>query len=289
MAAPFFKKEKLSTDDEPHLPGSFLGTACGESVSGAYKLCISPQGAIRSVEAVRSIPEADSVIMDTLKRWRYRPPGIPFCFVQNLQFQIECRKQPAQQNATDPAAAAAEAPVENPERGSAPPAQTSAPAAAEIAWPDHEGLARSGRPPIQVELDKDDSLSFEPGADERSAWVQRVRTQHQVLWRFELPAESLTAAALLIDQDCVFIAHYSVIASGVTIHALDLNSGRERWVTRAHGLGPVAHSKYANHVELAMVRGYLTAFGRESAGRYIEVFDPRSGQVLSTRTLPAAP
>lgn len=286
-ASPSFAKEKLSTNDDPHLPPGYRGSTCGDSVSGAYRLCLSPQGTIRSVEAVQSIPDADPVIMDTLKRWRYKPPIIPFCFVQNLQFQIECRKQPSQQSAAGAAPSAAEDPLANPQRGAARPALQSAPAAAEIPWPDHEGAAGGGQPPLRVGLDKDDSLSFEQAADERSARVQRVRSPHQVLWSFTLPAEPLPAAALLIDKDCLFIAHYSVIASGVTIHALDLNSGRERWQTRAQGLGPIAHSKYANHVALAMVRGYLTVFGRESAGRYIELLEPKSGQVLSTRTLPA--
>lgn len=288
-ASPSFSKEKISTDDDPHLPQSYQGTTCGESVSGAYRLCLSPEGAIRSVEAVQSIPDADMIIMDTLKRWRYKPPRIPFCFVQNLQFQIECRKQLAKQSTPAAVPPSAENLLENPQRGAAPPALQSAPAAAEIPWPDHADAAGGGQPPLRVVLDKGDSLSFEQETDERSSSVRRMRSPHQVLWSFKLPAEPLPAAALLIDNDSVFIAHYSVIASGVTIHAVDLNSGQERWQTRAQGPGPIAHSKYANHVELAMVRGYLTVFGRESAGRYIELLDPKSGKLVSTRTLPAAP
>ena len=98
-ASPVFAKQKLSTGDDPHLPRDYQGTSCGESVSGAYRLCLAPQGTIRSVEVVQSIPDADPTITDTLKRWRYKPPGLPFCFVQNLQFQIECRKQPSPQSA----------------------------------------------------------------------------------------------------------------------------------------------------------------------------------------------
>jgi len=97
--APIFKKEKISTGDEPHLPSAYLTSGCGSSVNGSYKLCISPQGKINSVDVVQGIPDADADIMATLWRWRYKPQVIPVCFVQNLQFQIDCHKS---RNAQDP-------------------------------------------------------------------------------------------------------------------------------------------------------------------------------------------
>lgn len=90
--APLFKKEKISTGDEPHLPQSFSAPGCGGSVNGSYKLCISQAGSIASVDVVQGIPEADADIMATLWRWRYKPQVIPVCFVQNLQFQFDCHR-----------------------------------------------------------------------------------------------------------------------------------------------------------------------------------------------------
>lgn len=95
MPAPIFKKEKISTGDEPHLPQSFSAPSCGSSVNGSYKLCISQQGKISSVDVLQGIPDADADIMATLWRWRYKPQIIPVCFVQNLQFQIDCHKSHA--------------------------------------------------------------------------------------------------------------------------------------------------------------------------------------------------
>lgn len=98
--AAIFKKEKISSGDEPHLPQSFSAPGCGGSVNGSYKLCISQQGAISSVDVLQGIPDADADIMATLRRWRYKPQVIPVCFVQNLQFQIDCHKSHASDGKT---------------------------------------------------------------------------------------------------------------------------------------------------------------------------------------------
>ena len=166
----------------------------------------------------------------------------------------------------------------------------SPPAATEIDWDGELGwpLAVQRKGVTLAVVGKDDNIVFELGQGQRSSWVQRVRFHRQVTWRHDLPPESLAEASLLVDKDAVYVVHYCVMSSGATVHALDLNTGRKRWSTPVQGLGPVSHSKYSNHVVLKMVRGHLVAFGNESQGRYIEVFDPHSGKMLSTRKLPAA-
>jgi len=106
-----FKKEKISQNDEPHLPDAVLAPRCGATLSGAYKLCITREGSISSVEVVQGIPDGDASIVPALKQWRYKPLPIPLCFIQNLEFRIDCQKlRPAdelrtRQSGDEPAAA----------------------------------------------------------------------------------------------------------------------------------------------------------------------------------------
>lgn len=85
------------------------------------------------------------------------------------------------------------------------------------------------------------------------------------------------AAALLLDTGTLYVARHSSISDGCTLHAIDAQTGAERWKTRLRALGPVAHSEYLNAVEVRMDRGRVVVFGWESAGRYIEGVDPATG------------
>jgi hypothetical protein len=123
---------------------------------------------------------------------------------------------------------------------------------------------------------------------ERSAHVlRRTATNPMVtIWDHQLPDEFVSDAAMLVDGDTLYLVYYSAISSGATVHALDFETGTERWATPVHGLGPIGHSKYANHVVVRMIQGLLVVFGNEAAGRYIEVFDPVSGKMKSTAIEP---
>jgi hypothetical protein len=178
----------------------------------------------------------------------------------------------------------------------APPESTIAgpPVAKNLEWQGEPGwpLAVPHRKNALAVVGKDDNVVFgaarEGGKDDRASWVQRVRFHRQVVWQHNLPPEFLAEADIAVDKDTVFVAHYCVMSSGATIHALDLATGKARWSTPVKGLGPIDHSKYSNHVVLKLIRGYLVAFGNEAQGRYIEIFDPQSGKMLSNHRLPAA-
>lgn len=86
-----WKKEKLSTGDDPHLPLTIGGSRCDSTLVGTYRLCLARDGGVQSVEVVAGIPEADESIVATLRGWRYRPLPLPLCFQQNLAFRVECR------------------------------------------------------------------------------------------------------------------------------------------------------------------------------------------------------
>ncbi len=89
---PQLRKEKISAGDEPHLPDSFDAPSCGNTLRGSYRMCISQQGRVSSVDLLHGIPGADEQIVATLHHWRYKPVAIPLCFVQNLEFRIDCKK-----------------------------------------------------------------------------------------------------------------------------------------------------------------------------------------------------
>ncbi len=102
------------------------------------------------------------------------------------------------------------------------------------------------------------------------------------LWGWDERASSSPYAALASDEDTLFVARYSPIASGCEVRAFELESGRERYRVPVRGLGPVDHSQYANEVQLALTKDKLEILGWESAGRYVEQLEPFSGRFVST-------
>lgn len=97
--------------------------------------------------------------------------------------------------------------------------------------------------------------------------------------------DELTGAALAAEASRVFVAFYNRIAAGCQLAAFDAASGRPLWSVRLDGIGPIAHSKYSNRVQLRMVGGHPTVFGSE-AKRYIEQRDAATGALVSHRLLP---
>lgn len=164
-----------------------------------------------------------------------------------------------------------------------------APNAAELKWQGTAGFPRAVGGPALAVVAKDDLIEFTPAQASRPAQVQRVRHHRTVVWTRPLPETHGDAAALLVAGGAVYVACYSPISSGATVHAFDLKTGAPRWSTELRGLGPIDHSKYANQVVLRGAGGALAAFGNEAAGRYIEVLDPTTGKTLSNRVLPQDP
>ncbi|MEM9453283.1 MAG: hypothetical protein AAGF11_03835 [Myxococcota bacterium] len=70
---------------------------------------------------------------------------------------------------------------------------------------------------------------------------------------------------------------YCAASSGAELVAVDPDTGARVRTIAVHTLGPIAHSEYFNEVELDERHGHLVVYGREAAGRYIEVIDPQTG------------
>jgi hypothetical protein len=86
--------------------------------------------------------------------------------------------------------------------------------------------------------------------------------------------------------DVLYYADFEVMASGCTLVAFDLKARRQLWRTPLQGLGPIEHSKYHNAVNLDVADGAVTVSGKESAGRYVERVDARSGRTVRNQVLP---
>jgi len=93
----------------------------------------------------------------------------------------------------------------------------------------------------------------------------------------------IAGANLAVDHDRIFVATYNRIAAGCRLSAFDM-AGKPLWSVHLDGIGPIAHSKYWNRVQLRIVGGDPTVFGSE-AKRYIEERDAATGKLVSHQLL----
>lgn len=97
-------------------------------------------------------------------------------------------------------------------------------------------------------------------------------------WRVEID-RAIGESAEMIERDGVlYVALYHRIAAGCQVLAFDAETGAERWRADLFGVGPIAHSKYRNEVDLELRDDALIVWGREAGGRYIEVLAREDGR-----------
>jgi hypothetical protein len=86
-------------------------------------------------------------------------------------------------------------------------------------------------------------------------------------------------------KQTIYIAAHSSIATGCTVIALDLNTGKELWKTRLCGTGPTPfmHSKYSNAINIETDGKRVIIFGKEDDGRYAECLDIVTGATLANQ------
>jgi hypothetical protein len=84
----------------------------------------------------------------------------------------------------------------------------------------------------------------------------------------------------VIDGSVLYYADYSQYASGCALVAYDLKDQKQLWKTSLQGLGPIAHFRYRNEVAVEAVPDAILVRGKESAGKYIEYVDRKSGQTM---------
>jgi outer membrane protein assembly factor BamB len=93
------------------------------------------------------------------------------------------------------------------------------------------------------------------------------------------------ATPIAIAADTLFYVSHSEIASGATVIAVDLRTGKQSWSARLTGLGPISHSQYLNHVWFAVEPDVIVVQSVEASGKYIELVDRKTGKSVANRVV----
>ena len=78
----------------------------------------------------------------------------------------------------------------------------------------------------------------------------------------------------------LYYADFSQYSSGCSMIAYDLKAKKRHWKADLKGLGPIDHTKYHNAVILEFKDDALHILGMESAGKYVEYVELKSGKTL---------
>ena len=90
--------------------------------------------------------------------------------------------------------------------------------------------------------------------------------------------------------DRLFYVDFSPGGPGATLVAVDLAQRRELWRSPLRGVGKPGHSIYMNRVDIRAVDGAtISFFGNETAGRYYEIKDSKTGETLGHRKFSSPP
>ncbi len=133
-------------------------------------------------------------------------------------------------------------------------------------------------------------LPLTKGVKQTRAQLSKVLAKgghRSTVWRRTITDDvwgPLAGAALLVADGRVFVAHYSTLSTGCRLYAFSAKSGTRLWAVELEGIGPIAHSKWRNDVQLAMHEGNPTVFGREGQ-RYIEERDAATGVLVRNQKL----
>lgn len=93
-------------------------------------------------------------------------------------------------------------------------------------------------------------------------------------------------SVFVVQDGKLYLAEFHQMVTGCQVESFDLKTGKSVWKTPLRGLGPIAHSKYYNRVLMRLEGKTLVIYGKESAGQYREVLDPKSGKMLDNATFP---
>jgi hypothetical protein len=88
---------------------------------------------------------------------------------------------------------------------------------------------------------------------------------------------------MVLHDGTLYVAYFHPNAATTHVIAYDARSGLERWRRGIWGAHPLGHSGYRNEVQMVWLDDRLVLYGMEHAGRYIEVLEPTTGNVLGHR------
>jgi hypothetical protein len=84
-------------------------------------------------------------------------------------------------------------------------------------------------------------------------------------------------------KNVVYYADFSQWSSGCSVVAYDLKAKKRLWKADLKGLGPINHTRYHNAVILELKDDALHILGNESAGKYVEYLELKSGKMVGHR------
>ena len=87
----------------------------------------------------------------------------------------------------------------------------------------------------------------------------------------------------------LFWVRYNGARAGGTLVAVDLETGVVAWERDLRALGEVAHSSYTNRIQMQMQGDTVVVYGLESLGRYLEVREAKSGNMILHKVLAKDP
>jgi hypothetical protein len=125
-------------------------------------------------------------------------------------------------------------------------------------------------------------------------WSLRFVRDNEVV--FELEAAPHFAFVAL--DGIVFIAQYPPWATGCSVVAFDLTTGKELWQTKCQALGELSHFAYRNKTTIGLrpatgrvneKQSVVAIQGDESFGAYTEILDPKTGKRLAHQAYRAKP
>ncbi len=89
-----------------------------------------------------------------------------------------------------------------------------------------------------------------------------------------------------VRDDVLYYADFHRSSSGCGVVAYDLRKKKQLWKVSLKGMGPITHFKYRNDVNLDLEKQAVCVRGKESAGRYIEYVDLRTGKTVGHKVYP---
>jgi hypothetical protein len=95
--------------------------------------------------------------------------------------------------------------------------------------------------------------------------------------------EAHGGTTFVLSEGVFYYTDYHPSATGCSVVAYDLKAGKELWKTSLKGLGPIAHFQYLNEAVLDLDGGALRVRGAESAGKYLEYVDLKTGKTVGHR------
>ncbi len=123
---------------------------------------------------------------------------------------------------------------------------------------------------------------LELDAETGAAAVYREDEHGARVWSRPLDPVFVGAGQLAVKRSRVLVLRYSQIASGASLHALDVDSGAPLWTSALQALGPVGHSQYLNRAQLRVdvTEGRATVYGWELDTRYVEELELSTGNTV---------